>query len=117
MTVEEAKTKVCPFMNGFTYYHDGTLGAQAFKCVCGDCMAWQYTKEHDHVDTITVSLTNNELDRSSYELSQRITPAHHKISEGVSSLIGDNTNRYETWAKKVELADKEKEGYCARIVQ
>lgn len=53
MTIEEAKTKVCPFMsNSVANATDGTWWE--VKCICGNCMAWQYTKEtSDEIETKT----------------------------------------------------------------
>ena len=49
MKVSEAKTKICPFMS-ITFAADtehlrsGGLIRQS--CICGDCMAFVYTKQH-----------------------------------------------------------------------
>lgn len=40
MRVSEARTKVCPFMTDNEGFHTGV----PIKCICGDCMAWEYTK-------------------------------------------------------------------------
>ena len=54
MKVEEAKTKVCPFIqdglilslirNDENFFHEG----QPINCLCiaGECMAWAYTNTH-----------------------------------------------------------------------
>ena len=41
MKVEEAKTKVCPFI-AFSESHYSEMGTTSINCICDDCMAWQY---------------------------------------------------------------------------
>ena len=59
MKVSEAKTKVCPFIEA--EYKSTILSEQErasgikpiikktknINCICGDCMAWVYTKENE----------------------------------------------------------------------
>ena len=48
MKVSEAKEKVCPFMSDSLDIDLGSGYAQKgnySKCICGDCMAWQYIDE------------------------------------------------------------------------
>ncbi len=52
MKVSKAKTKVCPFMSvGFAAdtpeLRSG--GLIEITCVCGDCMAWQFTEEKEKI--------------------------------------------------------------------
>lgn len=89
MKVSEAKEKVCPFMNGFSYYSDGTLHTnQVVRCICGDCMAWVYTRTHSET------------------LTERYVVTHSPDSNG-------NTNTIHT--KPSEIPEDSKEGYCSRI--
>lgn len=50
MKVEEAKQKVCPFsihpIVTFVNIETGQYnsGHSVMKCICGDCMAWVWTK-------------------------------------------------------------------------
>ena len=53
MKVSEAKTKVCPFQGNMV---------DAF-CICGDCMAWQYTLTH------TIRASTNYKEGIAYENS------------------------------------------------
>lgn len=111
MKILDAKTKVCPFsinqsianVNGM----DQIVHTNS-NCICGECMAWVYTEEFKLVDELCMSFTNGELDKSSYSIAQNITPSHHKIN-------GSAGSGYETWARKIEIAENEKSGYCARI--
>ena len=53
MKVSEAKTKVCPFMSvGFVAdagdFRSGALVEQT--CICGDCMAWEFTDSGVYTD-------------------------------------------------------------------
>lgn len=43
MKVKEAKTKICPFIIDFAKAGDVSVGEPS-KCICGGCMAWQYTE-------------------------------------------------------------------------
>jgi len=51
MKVSEAKEKVCPFMStGFaadTYTLSDGMSAIKIKCICNDCMAWEYIDDCD----------------------------------------------------------------------
>ena len=48
MKVSEAKTKVCPFIsNILPAEDDGFQYGWKVNCTCGDCMAWEYTKEYE----------------------------------------------------------------------
>lgn len=123
MKVSDAKQKVCPFINDGVFQFASSFGIgstdqmpQNIKCICGDCMAWVYTDEYRLVDELCISFTDGELDRKSYEIAQQITPAHHKIEKNAPFYPNEKT-KYETWARKIEIADHEKSGYCARIGQ
>ena len=101
MTVEEAKTKVCPFIhNGTTTISKGIIDAEVtvnmigaqlignIYCICGDCIAWKFTVTHEQIK-------NDEIDNiSSYE--KPFTPY---------------------FTKGNELPYHKKQGYCARIGQ
>lgn len=43
MLVTEAKEKVCPFMSIVGVF-EGSQELWEQSCICGGCMAWQYTK-------------------------------------------------------------------------
>ena len=50
MTVEEAKTKVCPFTLYVEKYKDPikphiiSYETRGSNCICGNCMAWEWDK-------------------------------------------------------------------------
>ena len=102
MKVSEAKKKVCPFVQEATL----VLGSHPIKsvkdfekatsqnkssninCICGECMAWIYTKE-----------------KSDF-------PSERKVFQHEPDENG-NTNSIAM--ARQELKEDEKEGYCARI--
>ena len=48
MKVSEAREKVCPFRSAGMYNLGGNLGIDKdTNCICGDCMAWEMTKEYE----------------------------------------------------------------------
>lgn len=91
MKVSEAKEKVCPFMNGFSYYSDGTLHTnQVVRCICGDCMAWVFTKTHSDMN------------------DEQYIDVHSRDEFGCTKTI-----KY----RPSELKDSNKTGYCSRLPQ
>lgn len=47
MKVEEAKTKVCPFIAGTRFEWENPGEPINIKCICGNCMAWVDTTPKD----------------------------------------------------------------------
>lgn len=43
MTIEEAKTKICPFISNVIGDADGRNNTVMVECVADDCMAWVKT--------------------------------------------------------------------------
>lgn len=89
MKVEEAKTRVCPFIMGsgsinFDEPISNNDTTANINCICGDCMAWEYTKTHT-----TKAIT-------SYEDGKPNTQCLHNDEE---------------------LLENSKEGYCKRLRQ
>ena len=90
MKVSEAKTKVCPFIQDAIFTSpEGTMGTfnvpQNITCICGDCMAWVYTKTKSDYPNKNIVVYNVEAKRNQAEM-----------------VCG-------------ELDDNEKEGYCQRL--
>ncbi len=56
MKVSEAKEKVCPFMPvlkvEYEDMHNKSVEITKHKCICGDCMAWQFTDECSSVPEV-----------------------------------------------------------------
>jgi len=50
MTVGEANEKVCSFMSG-QVGNAIDIGISFQTCICSDCMAWEYTKQHSETET------------------------------------------------------------------
>lgn len=42
MTIDEAKTKICPFMVEYTFEANDCTATKYKNCICGDCMAWEW---------------------------------------------------------------------------
>jgi len=86
MKVSEAKEKVCPFMStsGINHVLLETL------CVCGNCMAWEYTK-------IYSTRTQKDI---------FVAPDGWEFVE---------YNKKHNMVCKKELPEHEKEGYCKRL--
>lgn len=96
MKVREAKEKVCPFIQNIAQYnwqksHDEYECEANINCVCGNCMAWQYTKEH----------TYKELNERNKQNIKDYESKGYKWFDGCE------------WRK--ELDEDEKEGYCKRL--
>jgi hypothetical protein len=53
MTVEEAKKKICPFIQradlvlGTEEYRYGDNSEANIRCICDDCMAWYWENKFD----------------------------------------------------------------------
>ena len=102
MKVKEAKTKLCPYINS--------------NCVCGDCMAWVYTK------------TKREM---TLEEKKRFEMYNKEMNSIIPTKLEDNfngrANFFERNKKDLEekysdvlslnlkLEEDEKEGYCKRL--
>ena len=102
MKVSEAKTKLCPYINS--------------NCICGDCMAWVYTK------------TQREM---TFEEKKRFEMYNKEMNSIIPTKLEDNFNGRVNFFErdKKDLAEKysdvlllnlesdedEKEGYCKRI--
>lgn len=88
MKVGEAKTKVCPFIQGSgkNQYkdYDGEF-SDHINCICSDCMAWRYTKTHE-------------------QILQK--PKDYEGKVCMPKYLDGN-----------ELDEHEKEGYCERLKQ
>ena len=94
MKASEAKTKVCPFIsNILPAEDDGFQYGWKVNCICGDCMAWEYTKKYLYKDL-------NEKNK------QNIKDYEKKGFEWFDGC---------EWRK--ELDESEKEGYCKRLGQ
>ena len=56
MKVSEAKEKVCPFIqSGVERGIDNSpmihgVSIMNTRCICGDCMAWVFTKTHEQIE-------------------------------------------------------------------
>ena len=57
MRVEEAKTKVCPFLLKQTA--GGEINKSA-KCICGDCMAWVFLQTHEQIENVEALKSNDK---------------------------------------------------------
>ena len=61
MTVEEAKTKVCPFIQHMCEPYPNERSRKDLrniKCICGDCMAWKWeVVAYDQYTPLTLSTT------------------------------------------------------------
>jgi hypothetical protein len=111
MKVSEAKEKVCPFISGGerTIYmgtdddgKDITTKALSVKnCVCGDCMAWEYTK------------TEEQLDYESCHVDTKRYMELQKQDNIVEVNLDENDVAY--FDKVHKLESNEKEGYCKRL--
>jgi len=106
MKVSEAETKVCPFAFGIeAHYVDMSKSATTINiktgmnCICGECMAWKYTKTHKSkvllhgFDTILGREEKKTMEKDGYK----------KTEDGIS----------EWWIK--ELPQDKKEGFCKRL--
>jgi len=96
MKVSEAKTKVCPFMEVFIDVNSvafETMDNKNSYCICGDCMAWKYTREYE---------------------TKEYTEADNEI-ELVSNGWTFNNRFDQLWDR--ELSEDKKEGYCKRLEQ
>lgn len=61
MTVQDAKTKVCPFMSG-CLSNEHHAGFYEVKCVASNCMAWIHTD----IKTLNGKSVNNEATNTGY---------------------------------------------------
>ena len=48
MKVEEAKTKVCPFMVDCTFKVNDCIATKYKNCICDKCMAWEWETTYKH---------------------------------------------------------------------
>lgn len=96
MKVSEAKQKVCPFIQ--PNMERGRFGepseAYSINCICGDCMAWEYTIYYEEKEMPT------ELELSECEHIDKMKN-HNWPFDGISSCR--------------ELPEEDKEGYCKRL--
>ena len=104
MTVEEAKIKVCPFTLYTEKYKDPikphiiSYETRGSNCICGDCMAWEFTK------TKTFKTIKREIGQEPVE----------KIEvNGIFYFLGEDGETY--YSDMIELDNSQKEGYCKRI--
>lgn len=88
MLVGEAKEKVCPFISGVVG-NATDVGEYPVNCICGDCMAWEYTKEYN------VKYANDMMDEANFK------------------ALGYEHDDGAVWIK--ELQEDKKEGYCKRL--
>lgn len=107
MKVSEAKEKVCPFsiqygrvpsskdVGGFGLHKGDML---ASKCICGDCMAWKFTKK-----TSFKKIPYNPYD---YNEAEEITV------DGLWYYLHEDADYY--ISEDFDLKENA-EGYCARI--
>ena len=51
MTTDEAKTKICPFMNEYIRVGEREI-AEVKNCICDECMAWEWETTYKHYDTL-----------------------------------------------------------------
>ena len=58
MKVSEAKKKICPFMS---YQERSLHELYNTTCVCGDCMAWEYTKQVSDRETIQSTVKKGDI--------------------------------------------------------
>jgi len=89
MKVSVALTKICPFMTDNQGIYDEVITL----CLCGDCMAWEYTKESQFK---TINSRNKQME----EIAKKDGWEHFDA---------------EDWIR--ELPEDEKEGYCKRLEQ
>jgi len=97
MKVEEAKTKVCPFMVEYTFEANDCTATKYSNCICGDCMAWEFTK------TETFKTIKRKIGQEPEE----------KIEvNGIFYFLGKDGETY--YSNMIELDNSQKEGYCKR---
>lgn len=114
MKVSEAKEKICPFMSDNTMGRDynGDYNGVSY-CVCGDCMAWVYTKENKTKEE-QLSILNDEEKRY-YKETIKYYYSVNSVPNG--DIIKDKKLiEIIEKMKKLELYEDEKEGYCIRLL-
>lgn len=107
MKVSEAKTKVCPFIQdanageyvGIQTYERGGIIPANINCICGDCMAWEFT---------------NTLTKESKELAHEYASISHDAFD--NRTYEEKLEYIKRVSRKItELDESEKEGYCKRL--
>ena len=104
MKVEKAKTKICPFTLCAEKYKDPikphiiSYETRGSNCICGDCMAWEFTK----TETFKT-------------IKRKIGQEPEKVIEvnGIFYFLGEDGETY--YSNMIELDNSQKEGYCKRI--
>jgi hypothetical protein len=87
MTAEEAKTKMCPFIQsgverGLEYSPMvGRVSVMNIRCICGDCMAWKWSYEH-------IPLTEEEQNKYKDRIISPASYTRLSTTEGYCARIG-----------------------------
>jgi len=89
MKVGKAEEMICPFMSG-QVGNAVDVGISFQTCICGDCMAWEYTKK----------------DKRKIFKTTFVTPKGWEFVEY-------DTNNNMVCVQDIE--EDEKEGYCKRL--